>query len=160
VGWALAKLLAAVALIGLASHLLVASTRLLATALHVAAGWNHADTTGLLSVVVIAAATSAPDAFTSLAAARRGEGSMAVANAVGSNTFDILVCLGLPAAVMGGRPVSALVRVTGGFLLMSAVLVLGLGLRQPVLKRRHGLQLLGLYLTFLLLVAGFFWLRS
>lgn len=156
-GWrALAKLLGAVAVIGLASHLLVTATRLLGGTLQQAAGWDHAATTGVLSVIVIAAATSAPDAFASLAAARRGEGSMAVANAIGSNTFDILVCLGLPAAAMGGRPVAAIVRISGGFLLVSAVLVLGIGLHRPVLERRHGIFLVGFYAVFVLIIGAFF----
>ncbi|OXA59613.1 Sodium/potassium/calcium exchanger 5, partial [Folsomia candida] len=45
---------------------------------------------------VIAAGTSVPEAVSSVFVARRGFGTMAVSNAVGSNTFNILVCLGLP----------------------------------------------------------------
>merc|ERR1712232_1172232 len=40
--------------------------------------------------------TSIPDALGSIAVAKSGEGDMAVANALGSNVFDILVGLGVP----------------------------------------------------------------
>ena len=40
--------------------------------------------------------TSIPDAIGSMVAAKHGEANMAIANAVGSNVFDILLGLGLP----------------------------------------------------------------
>jgi K+-dependent Na+/Ca+ exchanger-like protein len=60
-----------------------------------------------MGLVFLAAGTSIPDAFASLAAARKGEGDMAVSNALGSNIFDILMGLGLPwlISLMIGRPV-------------------------------------------------------
>ena len=53
-------------------------------------------------VTVLAAATSLPDTLLSVFAARRGDADGAIANAFASNTFDILICLGLPIVVMGG----------------------------------------------------------
>ncbi len=50
----------------------------------------------IIGLTILAASTSAPDLFSSMAAVKRGQGDMAVANAVGSNIFDILVGLGLP----------------------------------------------------------------
>merc|ERR1719221_1144107 len=60
-----------------------------------------------MGLVFLAAGTSIPDAFASMGAARRGEGDMAVSNALGSNIFDILLGLGLPwlIALMIGRPI-------------------------------------------------------
>jgi len=49
-----------------------------------------------MGLTVIAAGTSVPDALGSIASAQRGMGDMAVANAIGSNVFDILIGLGLP----------------------------------------------------------------
>jgi len=40
--------------------------------------------------------TSIPDALSSIVVAKNGEGDMAVANAVGSNVFNIGLGLGLP----------------------------------------------------------------
>jgi len=51
------------------------------------------------AVVLGAAATSVPDTVLSLKSARRGDYDDAVANAVGSNIFDITVAIGLPIMV-------------------------------------------------------------
>ena len=37
---------------------------------------------------------SVPDALSGIAVVKEGHGDMAVSNAIGSNVFDILVCLG------------------------------------------------------------------
>ena len=44
----------------------------------------------------LAIGTSIPEVISSLIVSRQGKGSMAVSNSIGSNTFDILLCLGLP----------------------------------------------------------------
>ena len=53
----------------------------------------------VMGTVVLAAGTSVPDALASISVARAGLGDMAVANAVGSNVFDIWLGLGLPWSV-------------------------------------------------------------
>jgi Ca2+/Na+ antiporter len=50
----------------------------------------------VMGVLVLAVGTSVPDAIGSMIAARNGEADMAIANAIGSNVFDILVGLGFP----------------------------------------------------------------
>ena len=50
----------------------------------------------VVALTILAAGTSVPDLFASVVVARQGRGDMAVANAVGSNVFDILIGLGLP----------------------------------------------------------------
>jgi len=50
----------------------------------------------VMGLTFLAMGTSIPDALGSLAVANRGEGDMAVSNAVGSNVFDICIGLGLP----------------------------------------------------------------
>ena len=50
----------------------------------------------IMGVLVLAVGTSVPDAIGSMIAARNGEADMAIANAVGSNVFDVLLGLGLP----------------------------------------------------------------
>ena len=44
----------------------------------------------------IAAGVSVPDCLSGVAVVKEGHGDMAVSNAIGSNVFDILMCLGLP----------------------------------------------------------------
>merc|ERR1719446_1231418 len=50
----------------------------------------------VMGLIFLAAGTSVPDALGSIAVALQGEGDMAVANALGSNVFDILLGLGVP----------------------------------------------------------------
>ncbi|CAH8527471.1 unnamed protein product [Schistosoma margrebowiei] len=50
----------------------------------------------VMGLTFIAAGSSVPDAIASVIVVREGEGDMAVSNAVGSNVFDILICMGLP----------------------------------------------------------------
>lgn len=50
----------------------------------------------IMGLTLLAAGTSIPDALGSVDVARQGMGDMAVANAIGSNVFDILIGLGLP----------------------------------------------------------------
>jgi Ca2+/Na+ antiporter len=50
----------------------------------------------IMGLVVLSAGTSIPDALSSISVARQGEGDMAVANAVGSNVFNIFLGVGLP----------------------------------------------------------------
>ncbi|XP_078347216.1 sodium/potassium/calcium exchanger 3-like [Oculina patagonica] len=50
----------------------------------------------IMGLTFLAAGSSVPDGISSLIVARQGDGDMAVSNTVGSNVFDILLCLGLP----------------------------------------------------------------
>ncbi|XP_065079254.1 probable sodium/potassium/calcium exchanger CG1090 [Ochlerotatus camptorhynchus] len=50
----------------------------------------------VMGLTFVAAGVSVPDALSSIAVIKEGHGDMAVSNAVGSNVFDILICLGLP----------------------------------------------------------------
>lgn len=56
----------------------------------------------VIGLTVVALGTSMPEVATSLAAALRGERDLAVGNVVGSNTFNILGCLGISGLVAGG----------------------------------------------------------
>ncbi|EDO48300.1 predicted protein [Nematostella vectensis] len=50
----------------------------------------------VMGLTFVAAGSSVPDGISSLIVARHGDGDMAVSNTIGSNVFDILLCLGLP----------------------------------------------------------------
>jgi K+-dependent Na+/Ca+ exchanger-like protein len=50
----------------------------------------------IVALTILAGGTSIPDLIASIVVARQGRGEMAIANAVGSNIFDILIGLGLP----------------------------------------------------------------
>ena len=50
----------------------------------------------VMGLTFIAAGVSVPDALGGVSVVKEGHGDMAVSNAIGSNVFDILMCLGLP----------------------------------------------------------------
>jgi len=50
----------------------------------------------VVGLTLLAAGTSIPDLVSSVLVARKGEGNMAVSSSIGSNIFDILICLPLP----------------------------------------------------------------
>ena len=55
----------------------------------------------VIGLTIVAAGTSLPEVAASVAAALKGERDIAVGNVVGSNTFNILGCLGLSGLVSG-----------------------------------------------------------
>jgi len=55
----------------------------------------------VVGLTIVAAGTSMPEVATSVMAAIKGERDIAVGNVVGSNTFNILGCLGLSGIVAG-----------------------------------------------------------
>jgi len=110
----------------------------------------------VFALIVIAAGTSVPDTFTSVTAARKGMGSMAVTNAVGSNIFDILVGLGLPLSVLArSTAVEGNVVASVGLLFASVVLAGTLLKVGDSITRRDGAILTAFYILFVgLLAAG------
>ncbi|MFB6184716.1 MAG: sodium:calcium antiporter [Haloarculaceae archaeon] len=59
----------------------------------------------LLGVIVLAGATSLPDAFVSVRAARDERGVASLANVLGSNTFDLLVTIPAGILLVGSQPI-------------------------------------------------------
>jgi cation:H+ antiporter len=84
---------AGLALLVLGSDWLVTAAVAFATALGVS------DV--VIGLTIVAAGTSLPEVATSITAAVKGERDIAVGNVVGSNTFNILGCLGLAALASG-----------------------------------------------------------
>ena len=124
-------------IVGVACHYLVVSTAGLARNVADLVSVSNTRMISILSLVVVAAGSSLPDLFTSVSALKKGRGSLAVGNAIGSNTFDLLVCVGLPYAVMGGRAVASEVVYAGWYLLATVVVFLGLFAGVIVLSLTH-----------------------
>ena len=59
-------------------------------------GYTFSIPDTVMGITFIAFGASVPDVFSSLLVAKNGQGDMAISNAIGSNVFDILVCLGVP----------------------------------------------------------------
>ncbi len=109
----------------------------------------------IVALTLLAAGTSAPDLMASLDVAREGRGGMAVANAVGSNTFDLLVGLALPWTIaLSLLGLSGIDVGTGDLwisigILVATTLILALFLTtKRELSRGEGWVLLALYGVF------------
>ena len=50
----------------------------------------------VMNLTILSAGTSIPEAVSSVIMTSRGYGSMGISNSIGSNIFNILLCLGLP----------------------------------------------------------------
>ncbi|XP_043269008.1 probable sodium/potassium/calcium exchanger CG1090 isoform X2 [Venturia canescens] len=112
----------------------------------------------VMGLTFVAAGVSVPDALSSLAVIKEGLGDMAVSNAVGSNVFDILVCLGLPwfiqtALIKPGSHVNVtsrgLIYSTVSLLSTVVFLVVATHLNGWKLDRRYGVVLMAWYLIFI-----------
>lgn len=109
----------------------------------------------IVALTLLAAGTSAPDLMASVDVAREGRGGMAVANAVGSNTFDLLVGLALPWTIalsllgLSGIDVGTGDLWTSIGILVATTLILAVFLTSKrELSRREGWVLLALYGVF------------
>jgi len=112
----------------------------------------------IMGLTFLAAGNSTADGISSLIVARQGNGDMAVANAVRSNLFDILLCLGLPWLVkttvvdFGGY-----IPVKSGSMIYSSLFLFGtvfvviflLMLNKWYLNKCTGILLLIVYLAFI-----------
>jgi len=109
----------------------------------------------IVALTLLAAGTSAPDLMASVEVAREGRGGMAVANAVGSNTFDLLVGLALPWTIaLSLLGLSEISVGTGDLwtsigILVATTLILAVFLiSKRELSRREGWVLLLIYALF------------
>lgn len=114
-----------------------------------------------VAVILAAAASSVPDTFLAIAAARRGDDSGAVSNAFGSNIFDICICLSIPLFVnswlTGWSPVSLLqdgkpmAGLMGLRILLVALTILNLAImwHNRQITRTKAWIMCGLYVVFI-----------
>jgi cation:H+ antiporter len=110
----------------------------------------------LIGVTIVAVGTSLPELATSVIAAMRGHGDIAVGNVVGSNIFNVLLILS--ASGLAGRieaPLSTLSLELVALLAMTLLAALAMATRRTVGRVEAMLLLLG-YIAFLvgLIVRG------
>lgn len=64
--------------------------------IHICYEVSEVSLDSVMGLTFLAAGTSIPEAVSSVIVTAQGHGSMGISNSIGSNTFDILLCLGLP----------------------------------------------------------------
>jgi cation:H+ antiporter len=104
----------------------------------------------VIGLTIVAAGTSIPEVATSVAAALKGERDIAVGNVVGSNTFNILGCLGLSSLVAGnGLPVApSILNFDLWVMLAVALACLPIFLTGHEIARWEGAVFLGYYAAY------------
>jgi cation:H+ antiporter len=111
----------------------------------------------VIGLTIIAAGTSMPEVATSVMAAIRGERDIAVGNVIGSNTFNILGCLGISGLVsQSGLSIApAVLSFDIWVMLAVAVACLPVFLLGRQIGRRRGLLFLAYYVAYVVyLVLG------
>lgn len=108
----------------------------------------------LWGITVVAAGTSIPDAFVSIKTARAGKATTSLANVLGSNIFDLLVCIPAGVLIAGVATVNFSIAAPMMAVLTVATLILFLMMRtHMVLSRRESWFLLFFYLVFLVWIS-------
>ncbi len=103
----------------------------------------------LWGITVVAAGTSVPDAFVSIRAARDGSAITSVANVLGSNIFDLLVCIPAGVLVAGTVTINYSIVAPMMAVLTVATLIVFLMMRTDLLVSRHeAWSLIVLYVLF------------
>jgi len=95
----------------------------------------------VVGLTIVGAGTSAPEFATSVMAARKGQGEMAIGNVIGSNIFNILMILGLTGLI---QPLSGITinYIDLGVLITAAALFLLFSFTKYQLERWEGCVLL------------------
>lgn len=98
----------------------------------------------LIGLTIVAVGTSLPELVTSIVAAKKGETGLAVGNAVGSNIFNLLLILGLSAAI---HPITVNVASVYDMLLLIAASIITYVflLTRKSLRRSEGIFMILLY---------------
>lgn len=137
----LVKLIVALVLVGVASHVLIPAVREVALRLQIAPE--------AIAATLVAFGTSLPELVTAVVAARHGHGDLAVGNVVGADILNVLFVAGAAAAV---TPAGLNVSSHFFFILFPAMAFILLVFRVGIfysgdhLQRRFGCVLLGTYL--------------
>ncbi len=104
----------------------------------------------VIGLTIVAAGTSLPEVATSIAAAVKGERDIAVGNVVGSNTFNVLGCVGLAALVApDGLPVApAVLRFDAWVMLAVTAACLPIFFTGRAIARWEGAVFVGYYVAY------------
>jgi cation:H+ antiporter len=112
------------------------------------AGWSER----VIGLTVVAMGTGTPEVAASIAAVRRGQGELALANVIGSNVVNVLAILGTVALV---RPLPVPASVIGTdlpWMLGVTLLLFPLMRRGARITRGEAAVLLGVYVVYLALI--------
>ena len=103
---------------------------------------------GVVGLTVVAGGTSLPELATSVVAARKGQSAIAIGNVIGSNVFNILLILGLTAAI-SPLPTAGITPVDLAVMLIAVMLVWLFSFTRFTVERWEGIVLVAGYAAYL-----------
>lgn len=107
--------------------------------------------TWVWGATIVAVVTSLPDLFMSVKAAQNHSSDSSMGNAVGSNTFDLLVVIPVGVLVLGYVPIHLEILLPlVAYLMLATVIIMVLMRENYELSRSNAWMLLFLYLVFLI----------
>lgn len=109
---------------------------------------------GLISIGAIALGTSLPELFVSINAIKSGETELAIGNIFGSNAFNMLVVVGIPALITPLIADEVVMQLGIGILLASSAIFFVNGLARQIM-RWEGMMMLLFFSFFILKLMAF-----
>ena len=105
----------------------------------------------LIGLTIVALGTSLPELVTSIVAARKDEVDMALGNVIGSNIFNILLILGVAAAI---SPIAFLMEniIDIIILIIMSVVVWGFAWTSRKINRTEGIIMLLMYAVYMVYI--------
>ena len=103
---------------------------------------------GVVGLTVVAGGTSLPELATTVVAARKGQSALAIGNVIGSNVFNILLILGLTAAIHPLQ-IEGITTIDMAVMLLSVTFVWLFAFTHFKVERWEGVVLVGGYLAYL-----------
>ena len=104
----------------------------------------------IIGMTIVAMGTSLPETAVSVTASITGSNALAISNAVGSNIFNLMVVIGVCAALTPVAVQKSTLKIDFPFSVFCAFLLLVLGRNRMILTRVNGLLLTVLFVFFLL----------
>ena len=104
----------------------------------------------VIGLTIVAMGTSAPEAAVSVTAALKGTANIAIGNVVGSNIMNVLIILGLAAAITPIAVAKTTVRYEIPFMLVITLLLMGFGYLGGSVNLWEGIILWVLFISYLL----------
>ncbi len=101
----------------------------------------------IIGLTVIAIGTSLPELITSIIAIRKGHSDIGIGNIIGSNIYNILMIMGVGAA-LGGVLITADVYVDYAIMIIFSISLL-IGLKTKIINRTMGVILATGYVLYL-----------
>ncbi|MBO6757452.1 MAG: calcium/sodium antiporter [Roseibium sp.] len=113
----------------------------------VAVAWGVSD--AVIALTVIALGTSLPELATTVMAAIRQHGAVAIGNVIGSNIFNLLAIIGITTAVIPVDVPAEILKLDIWVMLACAFILLGLAAFRVTLGKAMGIALTGAYCTYI-----------